>query len=439
MKEVAIIGLWHQGVVGAACMADYGYDVIAADHNQDRINKLKVGKAPLFEPGLNELICKGIDTRRLDFTSDVEKVVIGKKNIMIMYDTPVNDDDQSDLTELYNTIDEISKNLENDVIIYITSQIPVGTCNKIVDKIKENNPKLKFGIAYSPENLRLGNAIELFKNPVLPVIGAESEYIFDRVKTLLSPMKVDWEHVNLNTSEMTKHALNTYLALSITFGNELGNLCDEVGADGHRMAEVLKMEPRIGTKAMLSPGLGFSGATLARDIQTLRGLFDQFNLDSLLLDGLIKANDNQNKLVLRKLRKIFGSVKGLRIAVMGLTYKPNTSTLRRSAALEIINDIIQEGASVSCHDPKADRDELKNYTDFKFFDDPYKTVVNASALVLITPWDDYKNLDFERIRKKMTENAVIVDTSNLWDGDYLEGLGFMYFDIGKGRNVKGKI
>jgi len=438
MKKIVVIGLWHQGVVGAACMADFGYDIIAADHDEKRIKKLKEGKAPLFEPGLDKLIQKGLQNGNLRFTSNVLEAVIGRKDVMVMFDVPVDENDQSDLSEIFNTINEITLNLEDDTVLYITAQIPVGTCNKIIEKIKEKNPNLYFNIAYSPENLRLGEAIDRFLHPALPVIGADDEKTFDRIEDLLSPLNIEWHHVNLCTSEMTKHALNAYLALSISFGNELGNICDEVGANGHRIAEVLRMESRVGNKAMLFPGLGFSGATLARDIQTLRSLGDQYNLDTILFDGVWEANKNQNKLVIRKLRKIFGSLNNLPITVFGLTYKPNTSTLRRSAALEIINDMIKEGAIVTCHDPKADRSELAKHTEFTFFNDPYEAVNKTNAIVLITAWKEYQELDFIRIKTVMTPDPVIIDTNNIWDANYLEHIGFLYFDIGKGRKVRGK-
>mgnify|MGYP001438888409 FL=1 len=337
-----------------------------------------------------------------------------------------------------STIDEIISYLEDETVLYITAQVPVGTCHEIITRIQAKNPDLKFGLAYSPENLRLGTAIDRFLHPALPVIGSDDQATYERIESLLSPLNIEWKQVNLSTSEMTKHALNAYLALSISFGNELGNLCDEVGADGHRIAEVLRMEPRVGREAMLFPGLGFSGATLARDVQTLRSLCNQFDLDSILLDGVWEANEKQNTLVIRKLKKIYNSLSNLTIAVLGLTYKPNTSTLRRSAALEIIGDMVSQGALVSCHDPRADRAEVIAHTELKFCCDPYEAVRKAKVLVLITPWMDYIDLDFERIKQIMEADPVIIDTSNLWDASYLENMGFVYLDIGKGRKAIGK-
>jgi UDPglucose 6-dehydrogenase len=290
-----------------------------------------------------------------------------------------------------------------------------------------------------PENLRLGQAIELFKKPPLPVIGSDHLAALDRVEGLLKPFGTNWERVSLRTAEMTKHALNGFLAMSVTFANELGNLCDELGADGHRLAEVLRLEPRIGSKAMLFPGLGFSGGTLARDLQTLRGLGDQYGVDTPMLDGVHTSNRAQNDMITRRLKKIFrGKLNGCHIVVLGLTYKPNTSTLRRSAALDFIAGLSRGGAIVTASDPHADRNELKTHTTFTFFEDPYDAAEGADALVLMTPWKQYKDLDFIEIRKIMSR-PVVFDTANLWSASSLTQIGFEYFDIGRGRLSREKV
>jgi UDPglucose 6-dehydrogenase len=420
--DVCVIGLWHQGIVGAACLADLGYSVIAADHDASKIARLNDGKAPLFEPGLNELIGKGLAAGKLRFSSDVAGSVRGCSLVLGMFDTPVNDRDESDL----------ASHLEDGVILHVTAQVPVGSCDRIAQIIREESPSLRFGIAYSPENLRLGQAIDRFRHPALPVIGADEAATLDHLERMLAPLGVAWVRVGLRTAEMTKHALNAFLATSICFANELGNLCDEVGADGQKIAEVLRLEPRIGPKAMLFPGLGFAGGTLARDMQTLRSLGDRSGLDTLLLDGAWDANRRQNQLVLRKLEKAFGSLSGIKAVVLGLTYKPDTSTLRRSAALEIIAEMVRGGMKVRAHDPRADRTEVAAQTDFQFVEDVYGAVEGADALVLITPWPEYKSLDFARVRGLMS-GPVIIDTANMLDAPLLRGLGFQYWDIGRGR------
>lgn len=430
--SVAVVGLWHQGVVGAACLADLGYDVLGVDPDANRIEHLNAGQAPLFEPGLNELLQDALRSGRLRFSADMEGGVVGRSYVLIMFDTPVDDNDESDLSGIFSAVRSMAPNLEPDTVILVTAQVPVGTCDDIANVIREVNPSATFGIAYSPENLRLGQAIKLFREPALPVIGSDEEATLDAVERLFSELDAQWERVSLRTAEMVKHGLNAFLATSISFGNELGNLCDAVGADGKRLAEILRLEPRIGHKAMLFPGLGFSGGTIARDMQTLRGVGRIHGVPTKFLDGVWEANRTQNGVVLRKLRRQLDDLHGRRIAVLGLTYKPDTSTLRRSASLEIISELHHHGAVIRAHDPKADRAELTQYSGFDFCEDVYDAVKDADAVVVLTAWSEYKDLDFERIRDAMA-GPLVVDPNGALDADRLLGLGFTYLDVGRGR------
>jgi UDPglucose 6-dehydrogenase len=270
------------------------------------------------------------------------------------------------------------------------------------------------------------------------VIGCDDSDTFGRLVSVLGPLAAEWHQVTLRTGEMMKHALNSFLAINICFANELGNICDEVGADGKRIGELLRLEPRVGPKAMLLPGLGFAGGTLARDMQTLRRLGRRFDLGTPLLDGAWNANAEQNRLVVRKLKRVLGELRGARVAVLGLTYKADTSTLRRSAAMEVIADLVEAGAIVSAHDPRANRDELMAHSGFAFFDTPLAAIGQANALVLMTPWSEYRNLDFKNIKHRMTKPYVL-DTAGLWDAEQLIALGFTYDDIGRGRHRSGRV
>jgi len=434
VSPVAVIGLWHQGIVAAACLADFGYDVVAADVDAAKIKTLCDGRAPLYEPGLDELIRKGLDAGKLRFTTDLAAAAKGCADVLVMHDTPVDANDQSDLSVVFRDVEAIAPGLAEGCVMLVTAQVPVGTCDKLAAAVRAKRPGLKFGLAYSPENLRLGQAIERFRKPALPVIGSDDAWALDRVEQLLAPCGVKWERVNLRTAEMAKHALNAFLATSVTFANELGNLCDEVGADGVRLAQVLRLEPRIGPKAMLMPGLGFSGGTLARDMQTLRGLGDRFGIETRMLDGIWESNKRQNELVVRKLKKMLGALKGVPVAVFGLTYKPDTSTLRRSASLEIIAEIVREGAVVAAHDPKADRGELASHREFRFVDDVYEAARGAQAVVIITGWAEYRKLDAAKLKQVMAR-PVVIDTNNMLDAAAMEQAGFVYLDIGRGRGA----
>ena len=433
--KIAVLGLWHQGVVGAACLAGIGHDVVGADPDTERVARLRHGQAPLFEPGLDERLDKGVKSGRLSFVTDYAQAVRDAPFVFVMFDTPVDENDQSDLSEIFRSFEAIAPALAPNAVILVTAQVPVGTCDKLNEVLRKTAPNGSAVIAYMPENLRLGQAIERFLAPPLPVIGCDDPAAFERLLTVFGPLAPQWHRVGLRTGEMMKHALNAFLGLSICFANELGNICDAVGADGKRVGELLRLEPRVGPKAMLLPGLGFSGGTLARDMQTLRGLGRSHNLDTPLLDGAWKANEEQNRLVVRKLESVIPNLRGARVTILGLTYKPDTSTLRRSAAMEVIADLVGRGATVNAHDPLADREELKTHPEFTFFEDALPAVEGADALVLMTPWKDYKGLDFAAIKQRMAKPYVL-DTAGLWNADQLNALGFVYDDIGRGRRAR---
>ena len=430
--RLAVLGCWHQGTVGAACLADFGFDVTGVAASPKDTEQLNKGKAPLYEPELDDLLLKGVSSGRLRFIDSVAEAVANRPFVLVMHDTPVDENDQSDLNPIFSAVREAAPAMQDGVIVYVTAQAPVGTCDKIAALIREARPSLKFGIACSPENLRLGMAVQRFIHPALPVIGSDDPAVLDRLEELFSVFNVKWMRVSLRAAEMTKHALNAFLAACVTFGNELGNICDEVGVDGQTVARALRLEERVGPKAMLFPGMGFSGGTLARDMQTLRGLGDRFGLETAMLDGIWLANQRQNGFVLRKLQKSLGRLKGRRIAVFGLTYKPRTSTLRRSAALEIIADLRKAGALITAHDPMADRAEVAQHTEFQFMDDPYAAAEGADALVIITAWEDYLKLDCGRILKAM-KGRVLIDCNSMLKAEEMDSAGFEYMNVGRGR------
>jgi UDPglucose 6-dehydrogenase len=432
--KIAVIGLWHQGMVGAACLADLGYRVTAADPVAEVVEAVRAGQLPVFEPGLDALVAKGVAMGNLQFTRDLQGAVKGAEFVFVMFDTPVDENDKSDLTSVFNAVRSIAGHLVADAIVYVTAQVPVGTCAELLEILRGSGAN-HVAIAYSPENLRLGQAIERYRHPALPVIGTDDDRCFERLAALLSPLCGSWHRSNLVTAEMLKHALNTFLAVSICFANELGNLCDAAGADGAKIAELLRLEPRVGPKAMLMPGLGFAGGTLARDLVSLRNLGDGAGIETRFFDGAWASNQDQNKTIVRRLQVLLPSLAGASICVFGLTYKPDTSTLRRSSALEVINDIVAAGGKVTAHDPMADPQEIAGHHEFRFLTDPYAAAVGADALVLMTPWSEYRNLDFARLRAVMRGN-LIFDTARLWDADTVFGRGFAYHDIGRGRNAK---
>ncbi len=430
--KICVIGIWHLGSVVSACLADLGYQVVGVDKDPETVRNLMGGTPPLFEPGLEEIIKANISRGRLSYTTNLGNGATGAGYVLITFDTPVDDNDDVDLSEIFYTAEELAGYLEDRAVIIVSSQVPVGTCEQIKAVIKRSNPSANFDIAYSPENLRLGQAIDVFKNPERIVIGSDSQSTLEKAKQLFAPVGAPTLSMNLRTAEMTKHALNAFLATSISFANEIANLCDEVGADALKVAGALRSDSRIGPKARLLPGLGFAGGTLARDLKVLQGLAEKHSYDANLINAVLSVNQQQNKLVVRKLKKVYGSLRGLRIGILGLTYKPGTSTLRRSAALEIIGDLLREGSMVRAHDPKADLTEIKQHREFEFFSDPYQMADKTDALVIVTEWPDYTGLDFGLLKTKMNM-PVLIDTKNMLDDRELVNQGFSYLGVGRGK------
>ena len=430
-QKICVIGIWHLGSVVSACLADLGYSVVGVDGDSRKVENLNKGIPPLFEPGLEELIKNNIGSQRLSYTTDLSLALKGSEYVLITFDTSVNEKDEVDLSEIFDTSRELTKYLENDSVIIVSSQVSIGTCERIKSAIKQNNPSLNFDIVYSPENLRLGQAIEVFKNPERIVIGADNDSTLDRVEDFFGVIPAPKVRMSLRTAEMTKHALNVLLATSISFANEIANLCDELGADALKIAEALHSDGRIGAKLPLQPGLGFSGGTLARDLKILKNLGESSGCETALIDSVLKVNEKQNKLVIKKLNKIYGSTKGLVIGILGLTYKVGTSTLRRSAALEIISDLIKEGAIVKAYDPKASLEEIQAHQEFEFYTDPYAVAKDSDALVIITEWPEFKNLAFDLI-KSIMKKPVLIDTKNMLANEQMPEKGFLYLGVGRG-------
>jgi len=429
--KVCVVGIWHLGSVYSACLAELGYSIVGVDRDQKRVEDLNQGVPPVFEPGLGELIARNVRLNRLSYTVDLRDALVGASFVLITFDTRVDERDEVDLFEIFDTAAELAGCLENCSIIIVSSQVPVGTCEEIRSLIRGKRSSLVFDVAYVPENLRLGQAIERFMNPERIVIGANSDNTLDRVEAFFGVMKAPKIRMNLRSAEMTKHALNAFLATSISFINEIANLCDEVGADALKVAEAMRLDSRIGPKAMLKPGLGFAGGTLARDLKVLQKLGGKAGYQTHLINGVLEVNQQQNRMIAEKLRKIYGSLQNLIIGVLGLTYKAGTSTLRRSASLEVIRDLTVGGAKVKAYDPKADLREIRGHREFEFCSDAYTVANGSDALVFVTDWPEFKEFDFSRI-KSLMRKPVVIDAQNMLEAERMIQMGFVYLGVGRG-------
>jgi len=433
-ERVCVIGLWHLGLVTSACLADLGRTVIGFDSDPHLIEGLRKHRLPLFEPGLEELIAKGIAEERLWFTTDPHEALAGAKYAIIAHDTTVDERDESDLSQVMAAASHLARHIEDGSIVVIGSQVPVGTCERIQAIIHRGKPSRDFGLAYVPENLRLGRAIERFKKPDMIVIGSEDPSTVSSVNELFEGIDAPRMEVGIRTAEMTKHALNAFLATCISFANEMANLCDEVGADALDVARALHLDQRVGPAAPLRPGLGFAGGTLARDLKTLRKLGKRNGSKTPLITGVLRVNEQQSHVVTRKLTRVYGSLEGLRVGVLGLTYKAGTSTLRRSIALEIIGELTALGAAVKAHDPRANLEELPDSPNFEFCPDPCAVADGSDALVIVTEWPEFRDLDFVAMKKSM-RNPVLIDAQNMLDAKEMTQMGFQYLGVGRGSTA----
>ncbi len=433
MKKVCVLGLWHLGLVSAAGLADLGYEVVGSDFDQELLKNLRQNKLPLFEPGLDAQVRNQTSSQRLRFDVDLKAAVTGAQTILITYDTPVDEKDHVDLAILEKTLEAITPLLDAKALLIINSQVPVGTCEGWQKQIEKTRPEASIDVIYSPENLRLGQALALFKEPDMIVIGSGTERARRKAEDFYRIFSAQKFFVSIRTAEMAKHALNTFFATSISFANEIGNLCDALGADGLEIAKILKKDSRIGAKAQVRPGLGFAGATLARDLRVLQDMGKKMGIPTVLFNSVLEINEKQTDRVVKMVEEYFeGKLKNKTLTIFGLTYKPGTSTLRRSASLEIMEKLRDKGAHLLAHDPKADLSEYSGEQFFEFFLDPYEACKQSHGILLLTEWPEYKELNYSKIKKAMAGN-LFLDAKNHLDGQKLGELGFTYIQIGGGQ------
>ena len=432
MSEVKMctIGAWHLGSVTSACLASLGYRVLGVDNDQSRVADLNRAVPPLFEPGLSELVADNLEAGRLQYTTDLEAAVQGASYVMLTFDTPIDERDQVDLREIFAACERLAHYLTGGAVLVVSSQVPVGTCEELAALIRKRNPQASFGVACVPENLRLGQAIERFLHPDMLIIGADSADTAEKVERLLAPIAAPRLNTNLRTAEMIKHAINAYLATAISFINEISNLCELVGADAMKVSQALRLDQRIGPRAPLRPGLGFAGGTLGRDLRVLLQMADRHNYDGLLLNGVMAVNERQNAVVLQKLREALGSLEGLQVGVLGITYKAGTSATRRSAAVDIAASLIAQGAKVKAFDPKASAVELPSALSLELTNGPAEAAAGCDALLILTDWPEFQDLDYGAFLPSMRQ-PVLLDPNNLLDQDRMTKMGFRYWGMGR--------
>ena len=426
--KICVQGLWHLGSVTAACLASVGHDVVGLDGDSNNISNLNQGKAPLFEPGLDEMIQNEINEGHLRFVQSSREALADAEVLWVTFDTPVDEEDHADVEFVLGKIKSVLPELNDGTVVLISSQIPVGSIKKLEHFVKDNYIKKQICFAYSPENLRLGKSIDVFLNPDRIVVGTRNDETKEKLKKLFSPItnKIEW--MSVESAEMTKHAINAFLATSVTFANELAAICELYGADAKEVERGLKTESRIGPRAYLSPGGPFAGGTLARDIDFLDKAAQEKALAVPLLQSVRVSNNEHKKWTKRKLSEKFTPLNKLSVAIWGLTYKPETSTLRRSLAVALCDWLIEEGANVRVYDPAVQ--ELPSHWNNQVyrFDSALEALKNTQVLVLGTEWAEFKET-----AKKMLEvvnNDYLVIDANRYLQNEIFPLGINYIAVG---------
>lgn len=436
--KICVIGTWHLGSIASACLAEMGNYVCGVDFDKRIITRLEHDITPVYEPGLKELIDKNEKNGRLHYTKDFKTALNDADYIFITFDTPVNDKDQVNLKLIFRACRMIAKHSPNTKpFIVISSQVSVGTCRMLKQFIQKENPKLEPEILYNPENIRLSNAIETFIKPDRIVIGAESKSACQKLILLYHKIKCPKFVMSLESAEMVKHALNSYLATSVSFINEIANLCEATQANITDVIKSLKTDGRIGKQAFLNPGLGFGGGTLARDLQDLIQIGEKKNVETRLLKTVLDINHKRINYVIKKIRKLFPKLNGLKGGILGLTYKPGTNTLRRSISLELAKQMVKKGVRIKAFDPmvfkRIDNNFYKNH--IHICKTPYEVAKGSQFLLIATECPEFKDLNYRRIYKLMqNENPnscpVLIDVKNMLDPSILLREGFKYLGTG---------
>ena len=429
-EKVCILGLWHLGSVNAACLAELGYKVSGFDEDPKVVMSLKNGKAVISEPGLDDLLNKNIKNGRLEFFSSLQDAMRDCRIAILTVDTPLDDNDNVDLTGVLRITENVARCTSSNLLLIVQSQVPVGTCEKILDSIKKINQSCKFEISYVPENLRLGKAVEIFFKPDRIIIGSDNVDTLSKVEDFYSAIDRPVLKMDLKSAEMSKHAINAFLADCISFINEIGNICEEVGADATMVSKSLSSETRIGDKLPLKAGLGFAGGTLARDLQILKKLCHEHNMQPRMVEAILQTNYEQNIIALKKLQKTFGNVSGLQVGILGLTYKPGTDTLRRSSSIETISKLLDQNVSVKAFDPSIHQLDIFSGKKFRLVSDEYEAASQSDAVLLLTEWPQFKQADFTKICRLM-KRPVFIDAKNMLDSDSMRKIGFNYLGVGR--------
>ena len=431
--NICVIGTGYVGLVTGSCFAEFGLNVTCVDNDEQKIALLQKGTSPIFEPGLEEMVKRNLREGRLVFTTEIDKAVEKSLVIFIAVGTPPKKDGSVDMTYIDEVARKIGENLNGYKVIATKSTVPVGTGERIRKVIQQyERKKVNFDIVSNPEFLREGAAIEDFMRPNRVVIGAASEQAMAIMKDLYSPLyliEAPFVITNIETAEMIKYASNAFLATKVSFINEIANICEKVGADVNIVAKGMGLDQRIGSK-FLHAGPGYGGSCFPKDTLGIAKIAEKHGYRFEIVRSVMKVNEKQKERMVAKVKEALGNLKGKTIAVLGLSFKPNTDDMREAPSLKIISSLQREGAKIRAYDPKAMEVARKIFKKIEYGKDPYDVAKGSDALLIITEWNQFRNLDLKRLQKIM-KSPVFLDFRNIYEPAKMREMGFKYFAVGR--------
>jgi len=432
--NICVVGVGYVGLVTGACFSEFGLRVSCVDNDETKINMLKKGEVPIFEPGLTELVQKNLNEGRLSFTTNIKEGVRNALVVFIAVGTPPDEEGRADLRYVEEVAKSVGQTMNHYNVVVTKSTVPVGTGKLVRNIIRENQSKpCAFDVASNPEFLREGSAIEDFMRPNRVVIGAESEQAIAILQDLYSPLyllETPFVITDVATAEMIKYASNAFLATKVSFINEMANICEKVGADVHQVAKGMGLDQRIGPK-FLHPGPGFGGSCFPKDTRAISQIARAHGYRFNIVDAVIKVNEERPAAMVEKV--VFamgGDVSGKTIGILGLTFKPNTDDMRESPAIPVIKRLQEKGAKFQAFDPAGMEHARDCLHDMEYKKDLYAAAAGADALILATEWNQFRNIDWQRIKATMNQ-SVVVDLRNIYNPQRMRALGFNYFCVGR--------
>jgi UDPglucose 6-dehydrogenase len=431
--HIAVIGTGYVGLVTGACFAEFGVEVTCVDVDAKKIEGLKAGIMPIYEPGLDSIVEKNVKAGRLHFTTDIKSAVEQALVVFLAVGTPPKPDGSPDMSYYQQAAKDIAKAMNGYKVLVTKSTVPVGTGKWLREFVNENlTIQTNFGVASNPEFLREGAAIDDFMRPDRVVVGSNEPDAIAIMKDLYRPLYLIETPVvitSLEAAELIKYAANAFLATKITFINEIANLCDAIGCDVHDVARGMGMDNRIGRK-FLHPGPGYGGSCFPKDTKAFTKVGDKFGVETSVVDAVIKANDYQRLAMIPKIQKLVGDFNGKQIGILGLSFKPETDDMRESPATDIIKEMQKQGAKIRAFDPVA-MNEAKHYLpDIDYAENEYDAIKDADILVIVTEWNQFRALDMDKV-KKLLKTPKIADLRNIYNPTDMRELGFEYVGVGR--------